>query len=101
LLAERLGELCLGLEAALRLHLLAARRVSIKVRYDDHETTTRSRTLAHPVAAAAQVEGVARELLGRTQAGSRPVRLLGVAVTGLVPRGREDRQLELFPPRAG
>ena len=39
---------------------------------------------------------LARELLRRTQAGERPVRLLGLAAFQLTARPRDDRQLSLF-----
>lgn len=97
-LAERLEQIAERLERALRLEGLAARRIALKVRYADHaETTTRSRTLPRTVRSAADLHRLGLELLGRTQAGVRPVRLLGLAAGGLVPEGRDERQLELFP----
>lgn len=55
------------------------RTIGIKVRLDDFSTHTRARTLPRAVNAAAEVGGVARELL-REFAPPRPVRLLGVRV---------------------
>ena len=74
---------------------LCARRVGIKLRFDDQQTTTRSRTLAVPVSTAAEIFPVTVSLLDRTEAGPRGVGLLGVSVAGLGPRPK-DRQLELF-----
>ncbi len=74
---------------------LAGRRVTLKVRFDDQQTTTRSRTLVTPVATSVDIYPVTVTLLERTQAGARGVRLLGVSVAGLGSRP-EDRQLELF-----
>jgi DNA polymerase-4 len=74
---------------------LAGRRVTLKVRFDDQQTTTRSRTVAAPIAAPADIYPVTVTLLERTQAGARGVRLLGVSVAGLGSRP-DDRQLELF-----
>jgi DNA polymerase-4 len=59
--------------------------VTLKVRYGDFTTVTRSRTLRLPVVEAARLSGLARALLRRTEAGRRPVRLLGVGVSSLVP----------------
>jgi DNA polymerase-4 len=98
LLWEGLRRLAEGLEQGLRRQGLLARRVAVKVRYSDLETTTRSRTLARPVAGAGDIASAAGPLLDRTQAGARAVRGLGLAVSGLAPGGREDRQLELFTP---
>lgn len=95
-LGERLTELAGGLESALRRERLAAKRVVLKLRYGDHETVTRSRTLVHPVAQAAELRELAQALLDRTQAGARPVRGLGLQAAGLVRSRRDDRQLDLF-----
>jgi DNA polymerase IV len=63
---------------------LAARTVTIKVRYADFTTVTRSHTLSMPTSDADVISSWAKDLLGRTEAGVRPVRLLGVRVAGLV-----------------
>ena len=62
---------------------LLARTVTIKVRYDDFTTITRSHTDA-PTRSDDQITRRAIELLARTEAGRRPVRLLGVSVHNLV-----------------
>jgi len=61
---------------------LLARTVTIKVRYQDFTTITRSHTAPATRAEAAIVERAVR-LLDRTEAGTRPVRLLGVSVHNL------------------
>jgi DNA polymerase-4 len=68
---------------------LAARTVTIKVRYGDFKTVTRSHTLSVATDDPDVLASWAVELLARTEAGARPVRLLGVRVQGLVeqPRG--------------
>jgi DNA polymerase-4 len=67
----------------LQAHRLAGRTVAIKVRYADFETVTRAHTLSLPTTDADVIASWAAELLGRTQAGPREVRLLGVRVSGL------------------
>jgi hypothetical protein len=47
-------------------------------------------------AAAPELAALARDLLARTQAGIRPVRLVGLGVSSLIRWRRDDRQLELF-----
>jgi len=93
---EALGRLAAGLETALRRQGLGARRVAVKVRYADHEASTRTRTLEQPVALAGEISAVAEVLLERTDAGSRPVRTLGIRLAALGTGGRDDRQLDLF-----
>lgn len=68
-----------------------------KVRFGDFTTVTRSKTLPSPTADAVVIGRVARELLRRTQAPQRPVRLLGVTASGLIG-DEEERQLWLFKP---
>jgi DNA polymerase-4 len=97
LLVESLRSLAERLERGLALEDLAARRLALKVRYADGERVTRSVSLERGVGAAAEILEVALALLGRTQAGARPVRLLGLAASGLHrPRREEQRQLDLF-----
>ena len=60
-----------------------ARTVTVKVRYTDFRTVTRSQTLPAPTRDADLVVATALELLGRTEAGARPVRLLGVSLHNL------------------
>ncbi len=69
---------------------LSARTVTIKVRYDDFTTVTRSHT-APPSRDADALAARAVSLLARTEAGARPVRLLGVSVHNLV----NDEELEV------
>jgi DNA polymerase-4 len=68
---------------------LAARTVTIKVRYAGFVTVTRSHTLSRHSADADVISSWAVELLTRTEAGTRPVRLLGVRVQGLIANSVE------------
>ena len=63
-------------------HEVYARTVTIKVRYRDFTTITRSHTEA-PTRDADNIVRRAVQLLDKTEAGSRPVRLLGVSVHNL------------------
>ena len=62
---------------------LLARTVTIKVRYADFSTITRSHTAAAPTRDSGEIAGRALTLLVRTEAGRRPIRLLGAGVHGL------------------
>jgi DNA polymerase IV len=59
---------------------LLARTVTIKVRYADFRTITRSHTARLPTNDARAIVARALALLGRTDADHRPIRLLGVSV---------------------
>jgi DNA polymerase IV len=63
---------------------LAARTVTIKVRYADFKTVTRSHTLSRHTADADLIASWAVELAARTEVGTKPVRLLGVRVHALI-----------------
>ena len=57
-----------------------ARTVTIKVRYSDFTTITRSQSAPEPTADAENIAARALRLLDKTEAGQRPIRLLGVSV---------------------
>jgi DNA polymerase-4 len=96
-LSERLLELARSLEEGLKVDGVLARRVALKVRYADLETTSRRTTLNDPVGTANALHAVAMGLLRRTQAGARAVRLVGISVSALSPAARDEGQLDLFP----
>jgi DNA polymerase-4 len=70
--------------------------VTVKVRYDDFTTITRSDTRLPSTHDADELAGRAVALLDRTEAGARPVRLLGVSMHGL-----GDRRQHPQPRHAG
>ncbi|HEY7661416.1 MAG TPA: DNA polymerase IV [Actinomycetota bacterium] len=69
-----------------------ARTVTLKVRFANFTTITRSRTIS-PTDVAADLYAVVSELFGALPGTRRRVRLLGVAATGLVPAGEEQLAL--------
>jgi DNA polymerase-4 len=86
-----------------RKHLLC-RTVTIKVRYSDFTTITRSHSVTPPTRDADNIARRAVLLLERTEAGSRPVRLLGVSVHNLVDPDcpeHHDVDLPLFEVDSG
>ncbi len=94
---EMAGECAVWLEK----RALYARTVTIKVRYTDFETITRSHS-AEPTREPAAITARATELLAKTDAGARAVRLLGVSVHNLAettappaPTARTRRRLDL------
>ncbi|HTL26012.1 MAG TPA: DNA polymerase IV [Burkholderiales bacterium] len=75
---------------------LRARTVTIKVRYSDFKTVTRSHTATAPTCDEAEIAMRALALLERTDAGKRPVRLLGVGAHGLSGESAAPAEVELF-----
>jgi DNA polymerase-4 len=73
-----------------------ARTVTLKVRYSNFETITRSDTRDPPTRSADAIAARALALIARTEAGKKPVRLLGVSLHDLKPDDQEPEE-ELFP----
>lgn len=90
---QRLTEMARGVAEGLRRRDLSACTVTIKVRFQNFETVTRSMTLDGPTRHEETIAEIGRRLLRRTEAGARPVRLLGIGAANLVPGGVEQREL--------
>ena len=80
--------------ARLRRASLAGRTVTVKVRFGDFRTITRSTTLDQAADGAAEVRDAARRLLAAVDLGPG-VRLLGISVAGLTDGGARQLALDL------
>ena len=74
---------------------LEAQTVQVKVRYSDFTTLTRQISLEEPISDANEIYRLAAHLLAREKLVSRPLRLLGVGVSGLMPPGARQLALPL------
>ncbi len=90
-----LVELCEDVLANLERRALAARRVTVKVRFDDFSTVTRSHTEPSPFWGRSELLALARRLTFHTDRPRAPVRLLGVSVAELTDRDRAAVQERL------
>ncbi len=74
------------------------RTVTLKIKYADFQTVTRRRTFAAFLGSPGEVFRAALDLLVLTEAGSRPVRLAGIALSNFEPvrRKKDDVQPVLF-----
>ena len=95
-LRDLLHQLAVKVSALLAREKLAGRTITLKVRYDDFSTISRSLTVPENISQALALEKVGLMLLERTEAGKRKVRLMGLSVSGF-PDGTapENIQLEL------
>ncbi len=75
-IAERVSERLLKSETS-------GRTITLKVKYDDFEQVTRSRTVDGPTNDPDTILRTANDLLKQTEAGTRKVRLLGIGVSNL------------------
>ncbi len=82
----------------LRKLALSGKTVTLKVKYRDFTQITRSETLSQFTDDGMTIYGAARGLIEKTEAGKRPVRLLGVSLSQLKAGGGD--QLSLFGPKA-
>ena len=74
----------------------SCRTVTLKVRYSDFTTITRSHTFKEPISHYEDFFLPVPRLLDATEAGYRKVRLLGLSASNLIPAGRRvPRQLPL------
>ncbi len=91
-----LRELAGKVSESMRKKNAAGKTVTIKVRYDDFETITRSTSFSHYIERADDVAETAISLLEQTQVGQRKVRLLGITLSNLnLSEQGHFRQLEI------
>ena len=62
-----------------------ARTVTLKIKYQDFQTVTRRQTSDSFLASAADIFSVVKDLLEKTEAGRRPVRLAGISLANFEP----------------
>jgi len=84
-LRTALRELAQDVAQTLERHELAALTVQVKVRYGDFKTLTRQIRLEDPLTTASDIYRMACFLLARDHLVKRPLRLLGIGVSTLVP----------------
>ncbi len=80
---QEIGKLAREVAGWLQKRAITARTVTIKVRYDDFTTVTRSHSAPQMTDDSEAIASRALGLLAKTDAGARPVRLLGVGVHNL------------------
>jgi DNA polymerase-4 len=98
---RELLHLCERVAARLRSGGTVARTVTIKIRYSDFTTITRSRTRTEHTDVAYEIYGIAEDLYRALGEGRARVRLVGVRVDGLVDVASSHRQLALDSPAQG
>ena len=72
-----------------------ARCITLKLRYNDFTTITRSASVAAPTSLFRDLAPLMEQLVLRTQAGHLPVRLVGVSVSGFAHIEQQPSQLGL------
>ena len=85
-----LWELVEEVGGRLRREKLYARCVTLKIRYSNFETITRSRTLSSPTCFDREIFDIVQDLLRQNLARNRAVRLLGVSASALQSSGWQE-----------
>jgi len=94
---ERLAPLLVGVWASAERLGVAGRSVTLKLKYDNFQQLTRSRSAPAPVRSLAHFTHIAHELLAPLLPPAQGVRLLGVALSGLEGETLQaGQQLGLF-----
>jgi len=82
-LRKCLREQAAEISAKLKRRRLAAKTVQVKIRYSDFTTLTRQITVEEPITEAEDIYRLGCFLLGKGKLVSRPLRLVGLGVSGL------------------
>lgn len=90
LIWQTLLRLCERVEKVLEDKVMVARTVTLKVKYSDFTLNTRSKTCVDIVSSKDDISGALPELLKKTEAGTRPIRLVGVSVSNLLSKSQLD-----------
>ena len=96
---KRLGLIAIEVQESLVQKQLFGHTLTLKVKYDNFEQITRSKTLDETIDSLEQILQLTAELLTRTEAGQRKVRLLGLSVSNFSTAEAasvEMQQLQLF-----
>lgn len=95
IIKRELLELTTKVGERLRRHERQGQTITIKIKFYDFSTRSRSSTLAEPTSDTMEIFQQGWKLLQKTEAGRKPVRLVGISVSNL--SGQENRyQQDLF-----
>ncbi|MBI2991777.1 MAG: DNA polymerase IV [Deltaproteobacteria bacterium] len=97
---EVLWELVEEVGARLRREEVYARCITVKIRYANFKTITRSKTLNVPTCFDREIFETARELLRKNLAPEGPVRLLGVSASNLLSSGWDESLFDVQKRRS-
>ena len=93
---RELLELATMVAKRLRRYQFQGKTITLKVKYHDFKQITRSATIKQPTADSKKIYQEILQLLKKTEAGQKPIRLLGISVSGLNMAGGSFNQQPLF-----
>ena len=93
---RELLQLSVMVAGRLRRNRLQGKTITLKVKYHDFNQITRSSTINEFIADSKRIYKEVLQLLKKTAAGQKPIRLLGISLSGLKPENGSAQQ-PLFP----
>jgi DNA polymerase IV len=97
-----LTELAEKVSASMKKMNATGKTITLKARYKDFETITRSLTLQHYTNDPHEIADISIRLLDETEAGAREVRLLGITLSSLnLAESAEGKQLQFHFMKSG
>jgi len=93
-IGEILQKLSSNVVKILNAKKLLAKTLTLKVKYNDFQLVTRSKTVVGEITDEQQIFDILPELVEKTELGSRPVRLLGVSLSSLVDEEKKINELD-------
>jgi len=92
-----LKEIAEDIEKTMERYKALASTVTLKVKFHDFKSVTRSHTVEHDIHKSEHIMNHIWNLISKTEAGSKPLRLLGISLSGLSGKGfsEYDPQLKL------
>ena len=98
-MVEILEDIAAKLENALIKKDAKGRTITLKVKYFDFQSVTRSITIEEPAESAAVIMKYIKPLLAKTEAGDKKVRLLGISISNFGDQEiKTDRYRQLLLP---
>jgi DNA polymerase-4 len=96
---EILENICVRLMEALNKRESRGRTITLKIKYFDFKSITRSVTIDEPVGNTSIIMKYVKTLLNKTEAGKKKVRLLGVSISNFDDQNtRIKKNGQLLPP---
>ncbi|KPK22902.1 MAG: hypothetical protein AMJ61_16605, partial [Desulfobacterales bacterium SG8_35_2] len=93
IIKRELLELATMVAKRLRRYQFQGRTITLKVKYHDFKQITRSSTIKQATADSKSIYEEILQLLKKTEAGQKPIRLLGISVSGLQSDSGFNQQL--------
>ncbi len=93
-----LEQIALKIESLIRTHEIRGTTLTLKIKYADFQSVTRSITDTAPVSEANVMMAHLRKLLETTEAGKRKVRLLGITISNFADETEKGKHRQLLLP---